>query len=136
MEKLVTTKPIMSVMNAVVAEEREQDQGQRDTVCGTTGTDPDGNPGQIQVEIQGENPVESREEPPDENLEESQSVIQEGIAESAEEIAEESAEEEVEQPRITTRSGREIVRPSQYAAVTRVLQKEWQQEQAKKEIKK
>jgi hypothetical protein len=37
---------------------------------------------------------------------------------------------------MTTRSGREIRMPSRYAAVTKVSQKEWKEQQATKAIKK
>jgi hypothetical protein len=40
------------------------------------------------------------------------------------------AEEEEERP-VVTRSGRTVVRPSRFAAVTKVAAKEWQQEQSK-----
>jgi hypothetical protein len=39
-------------------------------------------------------------------------------------------------PVVTTRSGRQVVRPSRYAAVTKVSRDEWKQEQTEKAIKK
>ncbi len=65
---------------------------------------------------------------------------QDETATTAEEIAADGAEEveeEVEEePRTTTRLGRQVVRPSRFAAVTKVSQKQWQEEQARKAIKK
>jgi hypothetical protein len=49
------------------------------------------------------------------------------------EIADES---ETDTPVVTTRSGRQIVRPSRYAAVTKVSRNDWKQENTEKAIKK
>jgi hypothetical protein len=133
MDRLVTTEWIINIMNALATEEREVDQGDR------TGAEENqaGVPGQTQAEIQTENPVVNQEEIQDENPEEGLEAIQEETSEEiAEEIQDESAEEQEIQPKVTTRSGREIIRPSRYAAVTKVSQKEWKQEQATKAIKK
>ncbi len=133
MDRLVTTERIINIMNALVTEEREVDQGDR------TGAEENqaGVPGQTQAETQAENPVANQEEIQDKNPEEGLEAIQEETSEEiAEEIQDESAEEQEIQPRVTTRSGREIIRPSTYTAVTKVLQKEWKQEQATKAIKK
>jgi hypothetical protein len=135
-EKLVTTEQIINIMNAVVAEEREQEQGQRNVI----GSDQGGNPAETQAGAEVKNPEESQEESPAINPAESPIAIQEETMGSAEESKEESeanvVEEEAAQPTITIRSGRTVVGPSRFAAVTKVAQKEWQQEQSKIAIKK
>jgi hypothetical protein len=45
-------------------------------------------------------------------------------------------EEKEEERPVVTRSGRTVVRPSRFAAVTKVATKEWYQEQSKIAIKK
>jgi hypothetical protein len=139
-EKLVTTEQIINIMNAVVAEEREQEHGQRNVI----GSDQGGNPAETQAGAEVKNPEESQEESQEEspaiNPAESPIAIQEETMGSAEESKEESeanvVEEEAAQPTITIRLGRPVVGPSRFAAVTKVAQKEWQQEQSKIAIKK
>jgi hypothetical protein len=128
-QKLVTTEKIINIMNAVAQEERVQD------VCITEMLQND--PVNIPEEIPGENPEEIPAEIQNDNQEENQLESQEEIGEDAEENQEDTEEEVIEEAaRITTRSGREVVRPSRYAAVTKVSHDEWKQELADKAIKK
>jgi hypothetical protein len=116
-------------MNAISQEERVQDVRVSEM--------PQNNPPNIPEEIPGENLEEIPRETQNENPEESQVENQEEIDEDAEENQSNTEEEAVEEiPRITTRSGREVVRPSRYAAVTKVSHDEWRQELADKAIKK
>jgi hypothetical protein len=109
-------------MNALAEEGREDQQDQearRNNSGGTTET----NVEESKEVIQGENPEADPTEILQETHEESQAEFPEETSEEKEGGDEEK--EEVDQPRITTRSGREIRLPSRYAAVTKVSQKEW-----------
>jgi hypothetical protein len=86
---------------------------------------PETNPEGIQAENQEELPTEIQSE---EALEEEREEEQ-----NNNEIADES---ETDTPVVTTRSGRQIVRPSRYAAVTKVSRNDWKQENTEKAIKK
>jgi hypothetical protein len=139
MVKLVTTDSIISILNAVVSEER-----------GETGVHPEVNPAEIQA---GENPeVNPAEIQAIENLETDPEGIQMESQEElptetqSKEVLEEQAENqsnnepadelETGTPVVTTRSGRQIMRPSRYAAVTKVSRSEWKQERTERAIKK
>jgi hypothetical protein len=137
MEKLVTTDMIINVMNAVSEEEREREPEHRDTTGGTAEDGPDNNPGEIPAETQEQGPEEIQlEVNQDEILPETQDESETTAEEIAADEAEEEEEGEQEEPRTTTRSGRQVVRPSCFAVVTKVSQKQWQQEQARKAINK
>jgi hypothetical protein len=134
-------------MNALATEEREADRGKRTATeereadrGKRTATEENQAyvPGQeAQVETEVERPVANPEEIRDENPEEDQVEVQEeDPKEIAEETSNEEETEEENENRMTTRSGREIRMPSRYAAVTKVSQKEWKEEQATKAIKK
>jgi hypothetical protein len=127
--KLVTTEKIISIMNAVAQEEYLEDVWAMET--------PQSDAVETPAEMPEENPernlVETQDGDPEENPLESQEVT----ADVNEENNEEPEEATIEQPaRVTTRSGREVVRPSRYAAVTKVSQGEWKQEHSDKAIKK
>jgi hypothetical protein len=133
-EKLVTTDRIISTMNAKAEEGREDQEARRDERGGTLETNQENNLEEIREEMQGENPEADPSEIPPENPDESPVEI---LEETSEEIAgDDEKQEEAEQSRNTTRSGREIRLPSKYAAVTKVSQKGWQEEQASIAIKK
>jgi hypothetical protein len=133
MEKLVTSERIINIMNAFATEEREVDQGDRTA----TEENQAGVPGQAQVETEVEHPVANPADIQDENPERGLEGVQEETpVEIVEETSNEDEEEQENENRITTRSGREIRMPSRYAAVTKVSQKEWKEEQATKAIKK
>jgi hypothetical protein len=139
MVKLVTTDSIIAIMNAVASEER-----------GETGVHPEVNPAEIRA---GENPeVNPAEIQAIENLETDPEGIQMESQEElptetqSKEVLEEQAENqsnnepadepETGTPVVTTRSGRQIMRPSRYAAVTKVSRSEWKQERTERAIKK
>jgi hypothetical protein len=129
MQKLVTTGKIINIMNAISQEERVQDVRVAEM--------PQNDPPNIPQEIPGENLEEIPGETHNENSEESPVESQEEIDEDVEVNQSNTEGEAVEEiPRITTRSGREVVRPSRYAAVTKVSHDEWRQELADKAIKK
>jgi hypothetical protein len=86
-EKLVTTERIINIINAVTAEEREQENGQR----GTNAGDPAEDPVEIQAAPDAENQAESQGETSAKNLAESQAAIQEDVVESGEENPDEDA---------------------------------------------
>jgi hypothetical protein len=106
-EKLVNMENIISIMNAVAQEERMQDAGIAEI--------PQNDPVDIPEEMPGENPEENPAAIPDENPAEDLLESQEETSDAAEENNEEADEGVTEEPtRITTRSGREVVRPSRY----------------------
>ncbi len=99
---------------------------------GTNAVDPAEDPIEIQAAPDAENQAESQGETSAINLEEIQAAIQEDVVESGEENPDEDASNDVtegekERP-VVTRSGRTVVRPSRFAAVTKVATREWQQE--------
>jgi hypothetical protein len=135
MVKLVTTDSIIAIMNAVASEER-----------GETGVHPEVNPAEIRA---GENPeVNPAEIQARENLETDPGGIQmenqeelPAATQSEELLEDESNNEPADEPEtgtpvVMTRSGRQIVRPSRYAAVTKVSRSEWKQAHTEKAIKK
>jgi hypothetical protein len=132
-EKLVTTDRIISTMNAL-AEEGLEDQQDQEARHYNSGGTTEINVEESEVEIQGENPEADPEGTLQETHEENQVEAPEEM--SGEADGDDVIPEEADQPRITTRSGREIRLPSRYVAVTKVSQKEWQEEQASIAIKK
>jgi hypothetical protein len=133
-EKLVMTDRIISMMNAQAEEGREDQEARRDDRGGTLEINQENDLEESKEEIQGENPEADPTGILQENPDESQVETPE---ETSEEIAgDDEEQEETGQSRITTRSGQEIRLLSRYAAVTKVSQKEWQEEQASIAIKK
>jgi hypothetical protein len=135
MVKLVTTDSIIAIMNAAASEER-----------GETGVHPEVNPAEIRA---GENPeVNPAEIQARENLETDPGGIQmenqeelPAATRSEELLEDESNNEPADEPEtgtpvVMTRSGRQIVRPSRYAAVTKVSRSDWKQAHTEKAIKK
>jgi hypothetical protein len=128
MVKLVTTDNIILIMNAVASEERgetrvhpvesraeSQDGENLGSIPGVTQVEnPEMNQGEIQVEHQEVLPEEIPEE-----IQEDQSV---------------GNHDDEEEPIVTTRSGRQIVCPSRYVAVTRVSRDWWHYFQLRRKI--
>jgi hypothetical protein len=130
MVKLVTTDRIISIMNTVSSEESDEMRMR---------------PREILAESQDEEnlgsiPGVTQEEIPEEIQEATQRESQEEIPEETQEDQAtehpDNEETEINPPVVTTRSGREVVRPSRYAAVTKVSRNEWKQEHTEKVIKK
>jgi hypothetical protein len=130
MVKLVTTDKIISIMNAVASEESDetrmrprenlaesQDEENLGSIPGVTQEEiPEEIPEAIPQEIPEEIPEETQEDQTIENPDNDGSEINPSV--------------------VMTRSGRQVGRPSRYAAVTKVSRNEWKQEHTEKAIKK
>jgi hypothetical protein len=111
MVKLVTTERIIDTMNAIAREEREGDvhPNQRNIEMGTTGNasgESESDPVAVQEEIRKEN----TEGKPGATLEENPEEIQEEVNKEASAETQGEASEEIQpKPRMTNRSGRQVV---------------------------
>jgi ribonuclease HI len=133
-EKLVMTDRIISMMNMLAEEGQEDQEARHNDWGGTLEINQENDLEESKEEIQGENPEADPTGILQENPDESQVETPEET--SGEITGDDVEQEETGQSRNTLRSGREIRLPSRYAAVTKVSQKEWQEEQASIAIKK
>jgi hypothetical protein len=136
MVKLVTTDNIISIMNAVASEEREDAQVRRNTsedgrLLENQAVVPSENLETIRLE---ETPETLPEENQLENLEEDPEGIQDEQTTAS--LERDSGPATTNQPAVTTRSGRQVVRPSRFVAVTKVTRDAWKEALANQAIKK
>jgi hypothetical protein len=127
--KLVTTDAIISMMNAIAEEDGMQARDpQQRSVEELVGQQPT-KAGANRAKERGQDPLETQEE----NLR-SESNEDEEVSETAKEETADVEEEGGTQ--VVTRSSRQVTRPSRYAMVMMVARSAWQEEAAKKAIKK
>jgi hypothetical protein len=125
--KLVMLETIINAMNAFGAENQERVDRPLRRQQGIAET-------QQPAEVESETPLEEEEENQEGNQEETQTEDKNKANAPQEDEEEElQTQGEVVQS-ITKRAGRSIMRPSQYAAVTKNARSEWQEEATKRAI--